>query len=92
MGLAYRHERKTQVMKLNICIILAVLLAIFLILFLCTHLSTWPNGDAPVLPGPPKQDYGTIKERMKFHGVRVVKMDLEGRWRFHRDGKIYLLW
>ena len=74
-------------MKFNISIILTILFVAFLILFFGKHPLTWPSGNALVLPGPPKQDYGEIKKRMLFHGTLAAEMDMNGQWWFCRGDK-----
>jgi len=73
-------------MKLYSCIILTALFVTFLVIYFGTQPSVWPNGNAPVLPGLPKQDYEEIKKRMLRHGTLVAEMDMNGQWWFYRGG------
>ena len=74
-------------MKIHVEIILTILFVAFLILYCGTQPSTWPGGDAPVLPGPTKQGYEEIKKKMLLHGTLFAKMDASGQWWFYRRGK-----
>jgi hypothetical protein len=79
-------------MKLAINIILSLALIAFWAVYLHGHIYEWPNGDTPVLPGPPAQDYEKVKERKTYHGALVARMDTEGDWWFYREDKRCKLW
>ena len=73
-------------MKIYISIILTILFVTFLALYWGTQPLAWPSGNTPVLPGPPRQDYGEIEKRMQFHGTLAAEMDSSGQWWFYNSG------